>query len=203
MNRVALAVVALAAVAALLWFGLSKPVTGRPAGPAPTVAVVEADAAPQAPAPPLQRPATAPPSVAAVAPPPAAADAGMEPDAAGPPSDRYDLGDHVVRLRTPEGSPPMELVIQVVVRAQGEALREVRLRRRQLIRMLFFLGSHRQADGALGAEGQDRFKADLLARYRNVVRSGEVEDLEFPTWRVQPVPAGAAGADEPGEPDEQ
>lgn len=201
MNRVALIALALVAVATVLWFTLSKPVTGRPAGPTGTVAVVEADAAPPAPAPTPRRPATAAPSSAAPPPTPLAeADAGPAPDAEAPPADRYSLGDHVVRLRTGDDSPPMELVVGVVVLAKGEAtLREIRLRRRQLVRMLFFLGSHRRAEGAAGAAGQARFKADLLARFRNVIRSGSVDGLEFPTYRVQPVPEGALAPEEPDE----
>lgn len=115
---------------------------------------------------------------------PAVVDAGP-PEPQGPQT--VELGTHSVYLKddTTTEKRVMRFELRVTV-SNAAAAKETRLRRDDLIRMAFFLGSHRVADGALGEAGRDRFANDLLERYRNVIRLGTVEAVELARYEVLP-----------------
>ena len=109
---------------------------------------------------------------------------------AGPPEPQgpqtVELGTHTVYLKDETTEKRvMRFELRVTV-SNAAAAKEARLRRDDLVRMAFFLGSHRVADGALGEAGRDRFANDLLERYRNVVRLGTVEAVELARYEVLP-----------------
>lgn len=148
------------------------------------------------PAPPVEPepPPVAPPPAPREPPPPEAPDAGRRvaapaaPDAAVAEKGPFavELGEHRIALR---GEPPRDLHVGLRLWTDNPTTRqEIVRRRRELVRMLFFLGSHRQADGASGADGQARFADDLLERYRNVVKTGPVDRLELTRYEVLPRP---------------
>ncbi len=99
-----------------------------------------------------------------------------------------DLGGHTLYLKDPTEGRVARLRLKVVGHNEAVA-REVRLRRSELLRMLYFLASHREAEGALGEAGRDRFASDLLDRFRNVVRTGPIDELQFEGYEVVPRPA--------------
>ena len=72
---------------------------------------------------------------------------------------------------------------------------EVRRRRGQLVRMLFFLCSKRQADGTVGAAGQARLKADLQERFGNAIKGGDIREFNFIRYVVGAPPAADAGSE--------
>lgn len=170
---------ALALLAFLFWYtpdqraasALEVPAAAKPAAsasiePAPSAAPRSANA-----------PRTAQPGTPA-----AVIDAGP-PDPGGPVT--VDLGHHTIYLNDPVERRVMRFTLRLTV-GNGVAAREARLRREELVRMAFFLGSHRVADGAVGQEGRDRFTNDLLERYRNVIRSGTLDALELADYEVIP-----------------
>lgn len=170
---------ALALLAFLFWYtpeqraaaALKVPKAPEPAAaasiaPGPSAAPRSADA-----------PRTAQPGTPA-----AVIDAGP-PDPGGPVT--VDLGNHTIYLNDPVERRVMRFTLRLTV-GNGVAAREARLRREELVRMAFFLGSHRVADGAVGQEGRDRFANDLLDRYRNVIRSGSLDALELADYEVIP-----------------
>ncbi len=173
--------VAVAVAFVVLW----KP-RGRDAAPIDVPpADQSAPAAPPSFAAPAVRPA--PPSEAPAAP---IAAASAEPD--GGPAEpqgpfEVELGRHVIHLKDPERGRVLRVSPKLVVDKQVTA-KEVRRRKEELVRMMFFLGSHRVADGAEGTDGEARFKADLIERFRNLVRTGQVQDLVFVEYEVAEAP---------------
>jgi hypothetical protein len=170
---------ALALLAFLFWYtperraasALSVPVAAEPAAsgssaPGPSAAPRSANA----------------PRTAQAGTPAAVIDAGP-PDPGGPVT--VELGNHTIYLNDPVERRVMRFTLRLTV-GNGVAAREARLRREELVRMAFFLGSHRVAEGALGQEGRDRFANDLLDRYRNVIRSGTLDALELADYEVIP-----------------
>lgn len=190
MPRALLVVVVLiaAAAAALLLFW--RP-SGRPAAPlevpppvsapAPSsIARLEPVAPPSAPTPATE---AAPPGVETIT-----ADAAVEPPK-GP--FEVDLGRHTIHLDDPVQRRVLNVRATLVVE-QFATSKEVRRRREELVRMMFFLGTHRVPEGAMGPEGRARFRDDLLERYRNVIRSSRVVDLTFSEYEVTVAPAEPA-----------
>lgn len=191
MNRFALAAVALVAlaIAAVVFFAEPEVEPPPPVQP-PTVRTVAPDAA-AAPAPPRPRPPV--PET-----PLAAADAGPAPDAAveqGP--YRVDLGEHSVLLAERDGRF-LRVGLQLVTPTlEGRA--ELIRRRRELIRMLYFLASKRSAEAIELPDAEARFEADLAPRYQNAVRSGAIADIEFTRFQMErrAIPTPDAGPDTP------
>jgi hypothetical protein len=184
-NRLFGLLVAISLLGVVAWALLREPPAARPAAPVAPV-VAETRGAPPPPPPrtpvpnaPPSRPASvaAPGSAAAMA----VAEA-LEKSPQGP--FEYSLGRHTIhtRLETPRARLEVEAVI---VTAQQETLREVARRRQELVRMMFFLGSHRAPAGLTHGGAREHFRKDLLARYRNVVRSGPVVDLRITHWEVE------------------
>lgn len=182
---IAVAVAALALLGFLLWYTPERraanavSVAAAPSGPASVAAPVgAARSAPSA-------PASAPASTADVRP-GVPADAGA-PEPVGP--FVVSLGNHTIYLKDtdPRGGRVAKFELQLVV-GKDAAQKEVRLRREELVRMTYFLGSHRVAEGALGDEGRDRFARDLLERFRNVIRGGEVLEVRLAGYEVVPGP---------------
>jgi flagellar basal body-associated protein FliL len=188
MSRTLLAIAAVVVVAAVAFFLLWNP-EGRPAAPTAGPASVGAPptAAPVAVVPRPHAPASAEPAAPA-----SEAQEAPAPDAA-PPKGPFeiDLGRHVVHLHDPEKGRVLKVGLKITVDKPTVA-REVRLRNEELVRMMFFLGSHRVADGAMGPDGQERFRQDLLDRFRNVIHDGQVEDLVFTQYEVADAPSGPA-----------
>lgn len=189
MNRFALAAVALVAlaIAAVVFFAEPEVEPPPPVQP-PTVRTVAPDAAaaPARPRPPAPEP------------PLAAADAGPAPDAAaerGP--YRVDLGEHSILLAERDGRF-LRVGLQLVTPTlEGRA--ELIRRRRELIRMLYFLGSKRSAEAIELPDAEARFEDDLAPRYQNAVRSGAIADIEFTRFQMErrPIPTPDAGPDAP------
>ncbi len=92
------------------------------------------------------------------------------------------LGKHKIVLR--ERDRALNVALEFVVRdmvTRKEALRQ----RSRLVRMLFFLGSHRAAEGAISADAEARFEADFLSRIRNVLKTGPVLRMKITHWEVE------------------
>ena len=190
MNRlpwIAVSVVALALLAFLFWYTPER--RAAMAVNAPAAQALPTNA-PTLPGVPSARVAQTPggPATAIPGSPAALIDAGA-PDPAGP----FDvnLGKQTIYLKDDAQGRVAHFELHLTVTNQA-AERETRLRREELLRMTYFLGSHRVADGALGEDGRDRFAHDLLERYRNVVRSGEVMDVKLEGYEVVPGPPRAA-----------
>ena len=106
-----------------------------------------------------------------------------EPDAAvekGP--FEIELGEHKVLLRQRDGR--YLRMVPVLVTSKPVTRDEIRRRRRELVRMLFFLVSHRDADSVADADGEARLAADLKERFGNVIRTGPIDRLAFRTFEV-------------------
>lgn len=171
---------ALALLAFLFWYTPEqRAASALKVTPPPAEAVANAASSPSPSAAPrsANAPRTAQPGTPA-----AVIDAGP-PDPGGPVT--VDLGNHTIYLNDPVERRVMRFTMRLTV-GNGVAAREARLRREELVRMAFFLGSHRVAEGALGQEGRDRFTNDLLDRFRNVIRSGSLDALELADYEVIP-----------------
>ncbi len=176
MNRFALLAVAIVAVV-IAWFVFFA---GPVVEPPPPVEAPTVQTPPAAPVPPM--PAATPPKPTVEPPPPAAEpDAGADAEApAGPVT--VDLGLHDILLAERDGR---FLQLQIgVVAASPAAATAVRLKRRDLVRMLYFLVTKRSAEGVEAAGGQQRLVDDLLPRFRNVARAAQIDGLEVTRFRV-------------------
>lgn len=175
--------VALAAMALLVFLFWYTP-DRRAALAVSTPKAPEAAVSPKAESPPpaiVSRPTPAPRSARPGAP-AALIDAGP-PDAVGPVV--VDLGRQTIYLNDPTEHRVMRFTLKLTVGNQAAA-KESRLRRNELIRMAYFLGSHRVGDGAVGQEGRDRFANDLIERYRNVIHTGTMDSIELADYEVIP-----------------
>lgn len=199
MNRTTLLVIGVlvaAGVLVSLWT-LDTP-TGRSGGPKTQVEVIEQpavvpDSVAEAPAAPATE-APAPRQVASTAPAEPEVEAPAEALPTGP--FEVNLGTHAILLKTPPEAPKKMLDVELVlVTPEPVTRKEIANRRRQLIRMLFFLGTRRSADSAANDGGKQLFASHLLARYRNVVKTGPISEVRFPTWTVR--------AYEPAKPDNE
>jgi hypothetical protein len=190
----ALIPIALILVAGGAWF-LLRDDGGRstqvPDG-APGSTSVQTDAPTVSGAPPPKQPRSA--AAETDVPPPPPEDAGVK-DAEPPDGPReYSLGIHTVSLRNSKKRIRLETVITV---DNPVTLREVRSKRRKLVRMMYFLSAHRAEDGMLAAGGKARFLADLRERYGNVIRTGDLGKVEFRQYEVVDAPAAPASEDKP------
>lgn len=192
----ALIPIALLVIAGVAWFVLSKDDdrgTQVPDGvPASTGVVTNAptvSGAPPVKPPPKSAETTVPATDARVT------DAGVT-DAA--PKDEgpkeYSLGIHTVSLRNSKKRIRLETVITV---DNPVTLREVRAKRRKLVRMMYFLSAHRNEDGMLAAGGKARYLADLRERFGNVIRTGDLGKVEFRQYEVVDAPVAPASEDTP------
>lgn len=109
-------------------------------------------------------------------------DAGVVPDAAKPTGPvEYSLGTHTVSLRDSKNRIKLEVVVTV---DNPVTLRELRSKRRKLVRMLYFLSAHRAEDGMTDKTGEMRFLADLRERFGNVMRTGDLVNVEFRSYEI-------------------
>lgn len=174
MNRFALLAVAIVAVV-IAWFVFfaGPTVEAPPPVEAPTV---------EAPPPSAPVPAATPPTP--VAPPPveeAAPDAAVDAETPSGPV-TVDLGQHDILLAERDGR---FLQLQIgIVAADPAAATAVRLKRRAMVRMLYFLVTKRSAEGVEAAGGQQRLVDDLLPRFRNLARTAKIDGLEVKRFRV-------------------
>lgn len=190
-----LQLVALAAViaAAVIVFFFYEP-ESREARVGPAPVAVAPPPAPEIPAPP-PKPEQAPapiPAPDAAPPPPDAAAA----DAAPTGPFTIDLGERTIHLRD---KPWVLHVHPQLVTSSFVTRNEIARSRRALVRMLFFLASHRTKDGSEGADGQARFEADFIERIRNQIKTGPVDELKLLRYEVAEFVPPDAGAD-PGKP---
>ncbi len=185
MNK-AVMVGGLALVGALAWLLLLRPERAPQAPRAPKTAPAETAPAVKAPSAVTPQPK---PRVADSGAPPE--DAAMEPDtskAKGPFT--VDLGEHRIHLRERDGRV---VEIHALLTTSSHATwRELLGRKRSLVRMMFFLGTHRAADGAAADVGGASFKAELAKRFGNVIRTGAFE-LRFERFEVFQLPPRDAG----------
>ncbi|MCB9553991.1 MAG: hypothetical protein H6705_19315, partial [Myxococcales bacterium] len=110
---------------------------------------------------------------------------------------RVDLGEHSVLLAERDGRF-LRVGLQLVTPTlEGRA--ELIRRRRELIRMLYFLASKRSAEAIELPDAEARFEADLAPRYQNAVRSGAIADIEFTRFQMErrAIPTPDAGPDTP------
>ena len=116
----------------------------------------------------------------APAPPPALAPVDDAPDEADaePPYEpkEISLGQH--RLSVRESTERLEVELLFRVRSRMSE-RRVRGLRRRLMQMAYFLSSQRLIDGMRAPGGIERFRADLEARARNLLRDDDFERLSF------------------------
>ena len=109
-------------------------------------------------------------------------DAGVEPDAAKPTGPvEYSLGTHTVSMRDSKNRVKLEVVVTV---DNPVTLRELRSKRRKLVRMLYFLSAHRTEDGMTDSAGQNRFLGDLRERFTNIMRTGDLVNVEFRSYEI-------------------
>ncbi len=136
------------------------------------------------------KPAPKRPDAAAAKPKPAPTDAGADAAETGP--FFVDLRKQEIFLRERDGTV-MRVHARLVAQTRP-VWKEIVARRKSLMRMMYFLGSHRAAESARSPGADERFKSDLLARYRNVIKSGAI-DLEILSFEVaKHVPKPDAGA---------
>lgn len=188
MNRYALFAIALGLVALAVFLLLDDPEVQKPPPvQPPRVELVDPDAGPDLAPPP-------PPATRLVDAAPVIDDDDPAPDAAAEAGPlRYDLGEHSILLSERDGRF-LRVGLALVV-DDAEARRSVARRRRQLIRMLYFLGSKRSADAAERPDAEARFRDDLGSRYRNVLRDLNLRDIEITRFEIErrEMPAPDAG----------
>lgn len=185
MQRVLIPLGVLVILAVAAWILMYEPPSGTVV-PASTPATT-------APPPPATEPPLAPITKSAQTAAPASAadpvDAGVEPDAAKPTGPvEINLGTHTISMRDTKKRLKVELVMTV---DNPVTAREVRSKKRKLVRMLFFLSAHRVEDGMMGSDGKARFLADLRERFGNILRTGNLKNLQFKRYEVVEPPAKA------------
>lgn len=201
MNRALLAVGGAGLLGLAVWAFTREP-GARPAGPVAPVTVKDTPQPDRRPPVP-DLPAPKAPATAAPMPPKVAGTVIPAPEpevevAQGPFEVR--LGKHTLQVRGED--PGLRTLVElelVAVTATQETQREMSRRRAELVRMLFFLGSHRAEAAIRLPEAETVFASDLLERFRNAVRSGEILELKISNWRVYQRPALPPGGEPPPE----
>lgn len=173
MNRLVVPLVVVA-LAGGVYFLLTYRPTGGHVQPAAPASVASTPALTDAEVPVVPRPAPA--SLASEAAPPTVAD---EAPASGPLE--YTLGEYKIALRDTMKRMRMTLVLTT---SNPTTQQEIRSRREQLRRMIYFLSAHRTEETMVGNAGRDRFLADLRERFQNVIRTGPIEKMEITTWEL-------------------
>ena len=178
--------IALAAAAIVVAFILLYDPTHRPVAPmaGPQATPVPTQVGPG----PTPTPVGSPPRAKTVPLEPPPPDAGTVKDAQ--PSDampegpfEFNLGRHKIHLSDPEQGRVLRIGLKVVT-PHWRTRKEIARRRMELVRLLFFLGSHRRGDGAVGEEGKARFQADLHERFNNIIKTGPVDEVLFYEYDV-------------------
>lgn len=139
---------------------------------------------------PLERPVRPPPQALASEVAPASA------ESAAPPSGPFDfnMGEYQIALR----DSPKRMRMSLRLTTSSEVtLRELRGRREQIRRMIYFLSAHRPEEGMVGEDGRQRFEADLRERFANIVRTGPLDKVEITTWVLEDVAAAPATVGDP------
>lgn len=168
-----------------VWMFTREP-EGRDANPVGKVKVLDAPDRREPPPPPAPKaPATAAPMPL----PQVAESEAPEPEV--PPAEEEKgpfevrLGKHTVQVRSDDPAVRTLVDIELVgVTPTVETRNELARRRRELVRMLFFLASHRTSVSIALPEAERVFADDLLERMRNVVRTGELTELRVVSWKV-------------------
>lgn len=177
-------VVVLGAAAFFVWYQPApRPVTVPPPPPAP---------APPPPAPdlgPLPRP-VAPPTPSAPPTIEAPVDAGAAPDAAPADEGPYtiDLGTHDLLLRERDGR---FLRVGVQLTTPSRTTRAEMARRREtLLRMIYYLGTHRAASALEQPDAEARFAHDLRQRLQQAVKTGAISRIDLEPFEMieKPLP---------------
>ncbi len=107
--------------------------------------------------------------------PDAAAIQDAEPDESG--LYELSLGTHRVQLK---GETGVFLVAEVVIRTASATARDnARRLRNKLVGMYFFLVSRRVDESLMSDAGIERLEADLLQRFSNTIRGGDLEVVEL------------------------
>ena len=112
-------------------------------------------------------------------------DAAIIQDAAPDESGVYSLslGTHRVQLKGESGA---FLSAEVVIKTSSATVREhARRLRSKLVGMYFFLVSRRVDVSVLADDGIERLESDLLQRYSNTIRSGEIDAVELIDHEVE------------------
>lgn len=197
MNRFALLAIAVVAIIiGWLVFFAGPVVEAPPPVKAPTLQPPEP--------PPAETPVAPAPTPPPVEPPPAAPDAGPAPDAATETGPSWvDLGRHTILFAERDGRfLEIELRLHTDTRADAEA---VQRRRRQLVRMLYFLVTKRSAEASAEPGSKTRLIEDLKPRFVNAMRTGRISRIEVRHWQIvqkeMPKPPAPDGpAEEEGAP---
>ncbi len=98
------------------------------------------------------------------------------------------LGSHKVHLRDDDRKRVAFFQLELVTDTD-DTRREIRRRREQFVRMTYFLGSKRQADGVARPDGKERFERDLLERFQNIVHTGDISQVSLRGFELKSVPA--------------
>lgn len=205
MGRAIIGVGVLGLVGALAWFMFTREPGGREAKPVPGVKVADATdrrvpvpplPAPKAPATEAPMPVKAPPSVFEPTPVEEPVEAEQGPF-------EVRLGKHTIQVRGTD--PALRTLVDIellAVTPTVETRNELTRRRRELVRMLFFLASHRTAESVALPEAERVFADDLLERMRNVIRTGELTELRITGWKVYSRAVGDTPENAPAVPPE-
>ncbi|MFN3200981.1 MAG: hypothetical protein ACE366_21450 [Bradymonadia bacterium] len=96
-------------------------------------------------------------------------------------------GQHILFFNDPEENRVARAHVKLTV-PDAATRAEVVQRRKQLLRMLYFLATRRKAEPAQGPGGRRRFEVDYLDRINNVIRGEPVLDVRFEDYSVGPKP---------------
>jgi flagellar basal body-associated protein FliL len=189
--RALIGLVAVALVALTVWMFTRDP-GGREANAVAPVKVLDAPArrAPEVPPPAPRAPATAAPMPVKEPPTLLAPEPVEEPVEAEQGPFEVSLGKHTIQVRSDDPSVRSMVDIELVaVTPTATTRNELGRRRRDVVRMLFFLASHRTSESVALAEADRVFADDLLERLRNVIRTGEITELKVVSWKIYERPA--------------
>lgn len=179
-------VVVLGAAAFFVWYQPApRPAAVPPPPPKPAPPPAPPDLGP------LPRPIAAPePTAPRVAEAPVDADAGAAPDAAKADEGPYtvDLGTHDLLLRERDGR---FLRVGVQLTTPSRTTRAEMARRREaLLRMLYYLGTHRAASALEQPDAEARFAHDLRQRLQQTVKTGAISRIDLEPFEMieKPLP---------------
>jgi flagellar basal body-associated protein FliL len=181
MRRTLLVLLGFTLVAALAWYGLWRPL--KPQNTRPSTPALESGA----PASTSHEAPRLPPPVTKSSPDP---DIAPDPDAgvSGPgPMDglphRMDLGEHVVALNDPDGGYRLRVALSLKLTG-NQATEQLEIRRPALERTLELLTGQRTPEEMKDPKGRERLRIQLLRRYRTVLHTIRVLELDFTRFDV-------------------
>ena len=96
---------------------------------------------------------------------------------------RFSLGTHRVKLK---GETGVFLVAEILIKTPSATAREnIRRLRNKLVGMYFFLVSRRVDESLMSDAGIERLQSDLLQRFSNTIRGGELSSVELLDYSIE------------------